>query len=84
MNELKVGDPVLLTLDSPGAVGITEGLKRYKDRRFRISRIVRVIPVNKLPGCRGCYYELEGCVSPKGVPYGITSDWMQKITEVRR
>ena len=84
MNELKVGDPVLLTLDSPGAVGITEGLKRYKDRRFRISKIVRVIPVNKLPGCRGCYYELEGCVSPKGVPYGITSDWMQKITEARR
>ena len=84
MNELKVGDPVLLTLDSLGAVGITEGLKRYKDRRFRISRIVRVIPVNKLPGCRGCYYELEGCVSPKGIPYGITSDWMRKITEVRR
>ena len=84
MRELKVGDPVLLTLNSPGAVGITEGLKRYKDRRFRISRIIRVIPVNKLPGCRGCYYELEGCVSPKGVPYGITSDWMQKITEVRR
>ena len=84
MNELKVGDPVLLTLDSLGAVGITEGLKRYKDRRFRISKIVRVIPVNKLPGCRGCYYELEGCVSPKGVPYGITSDWMRKITEVRR
>lgn len=84
MRELKVGDPVLLTLDSLGAVGITEGLKRYKDRRFRISKIVRVIPVNKLPGCRGCYYELEGCVSPKGIPYGITSDWMQKITEVRR
>ena len=84
MNELKIGDPVLLTLDSPGAVGITAGLKRYKDRRFRISKIVRVIPVNKLTGCRGCYYELEGCVSPKGVPYGITSDWMRKITEVRR
>ena len=63
---------------------LSDEMLRYKDRRFRISKIVRVIPVNKLPGCRGCYYELEGCVSPKGIPYGITSDWVQKITEVRR
>ena len=84
MNELKVGDPVLLTLDSPGAVGITAGLKRYKDRRFRISRIVRVSPDNKLSGCRGYYCELEGCVSDKGIPYGVALDWIRPITEVRK
>lgn len=84
MNELKVGDPVLLTFDSAGDTGITHDMLRYKDRRFRISRIVRVSPDNKLSGCRGYYCELEGCVSDKGIPYGVALDWIRPITEVRR
>lgn len=84
MNELKVGDPVLLTFDSAGDTGITHDMLRYKDRRFRISRIVKVSPDNKLSGCCGYYCELEGCVSPKGIPYGVALDWIRPITEVRR
>lgn len=84
MKELSVGDPVLLTLDSIGPVGITDGLRAYKDRRFRISKIVRIIPHSKTAGCRGVYYELKGCVSDKGVPYGITADWIKPIKELKR
>jgi len=82
MSEFKVGDPVLLTLDSPGDLGITNGLKRYKDRRFRISR-VRTIQGGKAV-TRGTYYELKGCVSEQGVPYGVTEDWFEPIKELKR
>lgn len=78
MSEFKVGDPVLLTLDSPGPVGITEGLKHYQDMRFRISR-VRTIQGGKAV-TRGTYYELKGCVSDKGIPYSFAGDWLQKVT----
>ena len=81
MSEFKVGDPVLLTLDSPGDLGITNGLKRYKDRRFRISRVGTIAPKTGSP-C--IYYELDGCVSEKGVPYSVTEDWIQPIRELKR
>ena len=84
MRILQVGDPVLLTLDSPGDLGITDGLKRYKDRRFRISRVGTIAPKTGSPWYRGIYYELDGCVSEKGVPYAITEDWIQPIRELKR
>ena len=79
MKELKVGDPVLLTLDVPGTVGITAGLRKYQDRRFAISRIKQVVVGAGM--LRGTYYELRGCVSDEGVPYGVTGDWIMPILE---
>lgn len=83
MSEFKVGDPVLLTLDSPGPVRITEGLKHYQDMRFRISRI-KSFPGDGRSQTRGTYYELKGCVSEQGVPYGVTEDWFEPIKELKR
>ena len=83
MRELHVGDPVLLTLDSPGPVGITDGLRAYKDRRFRISRI-KSFAGDGRSQTRGVYYELKGCVSEHGVPYGVTIDWIAPIKELKR
>lgn len=74
---LNVGDLVLLHLDSPGSVGITPGLKKYKGKEFRISRRRDIqgksIYVH--------YYELKGCVSDAGVPFGVTEDWMTLLKE---
>lgn len=83
MSEFKVGDPVLLTLDSLGPVGITDGLRAYKDRRFRISRI-KSFAGDGRSQTRGTYYELKGCVSEQGVPYGVTEDWFEPIKELKR
>ena len=77
MREFEVGDPVLLTLDPPGPVGITEGLLQYQDMRFRISK-------SKSFKGKGSYYELKGCVSDEGIPYAITGDWMRPIRELKR
>ena len=85
MSELKVGDLVLLTLDSPGSLGITYELERFKDRKFRISKIRQVHPGGKTsPWFRGIYYELDGCVSEKGVPFAVTEDWLMPMKELKR
>ena len=85
MSILKVGDPVLLSFNTPGRKeGVTPGLEAYKDRRFRISKIKLVAPGSGSPWYRGIYYELDGCVSDKGVPYSITEDWIEPIRELRR
>ena len=73
MIEYKKGDLVLLTLASPGTVGITTGLMKFKDRKFRISRVRTVR--------HHVYYELNGCVSGEGIPYAVTADWIQLMTE---
>lgn len=83
MTEYKIGDPVLLTLDSPGPVGITDGLKRYQDMRFRISRI-KSFAGNGGTNTRGTYYELKGCVSDEGIPYAVTEDWIRPIKELKK
>lgn len=84
MKEYNIGDLVLLTLDSPGEVGITKGLADYKERKFRISKVKTIIPKNKSAGSRATYYELKGCVSEAGIPYAITQDWIQPMRELKR
>ena len=73
MKELELGNLVLLTLDSPGKVGVTQGMLKYRGWKFRISRIKKL----KL----GTYYELGGCESKYGVPYTITRDWVRPMVE---
>ena len=73
MREYKTGDLVLLTLSSPGTVGITRGLLEYKDRKFRVSKVKTL--GNQI------YYELKGLTSKYGVPYAVTGDWIQLMRE---
>ena len=83
MKEFNIGDLVLLTLDSTGTVGITDGLREYKDRKFRISRI-KSVPSGTQSGALSTYYELKGCASDMGVPYAVTADWMVPMKELKR
>lgn len=75
----KVGDYVKLTLDSPGYVGIVKELERLKGRTFRISK-AKLSPT-KATNFK-VMYELDGCTSKMGVPFTITSDWLQPAAEV--
>ena len=72
------GDFVVLTLDIPGKVGITEGLKRYRGKVFRISKVISA-PAAARASTHPEYYELEGVVSEKGKPYGVTGDWIRRV-----
>ena len=83
MREFEVGDLVLLTLDSPGPLGITDRLWEYKDRIFRISK-VKSFPGDGRSDTRGTYYELKGLESDAGVPYAITPDWIRPMRELKR
>ena len=82
MSKIKVGDFVVVTFDAPGDVGITDGLRHYQDRIFRISRAKTFQGSNVTT--RGTYYELKGCVSDKGIPYAVTMDWIRPIREPKR
>jgi len=74
--DYRLGDEVLLIVD-PASVAYVEGLKKYNERRFKISKIVYA---GDRPGAtmhRGViYFELDRCVSELGVPYGILKEWV--------
>ena len=82
MRDYKVGELVVLTLDSPGSVGITDGLKRHQGKVFRIKKAVG-LKVSR-NGWYESYYELAGCVSKYGKPYAITGDWLKPIRDTKR
>ena len=82
MFELKVGTLVLLTFESGGFIGITPGLLKYKDRKFRIEKVRHVKGQTKT-NC-GTYYELKGCETDCGIPYAIMPSWIQPIRELKR
>lgn len=75
------GDRVLLTLRTPGPLGITEGMWKYQDKEFTISRIKSITPDGKHRGGIETYYELDGFVSDKGRPYAVTYDMFRLIME---
>lgn len=78
---IKEGDRVLLTLRTPGPLGITEGMWKYQDKEFIVSRIKTITPDGKHRGGVETYYELDGCVSDKGMPYAVTYDMFRLIME---
>lgn len=82
MREFKAGELVLLTLDSAGPVGITEGLKQHQGKVFRIKKTIGLKISDK--GWYESYYELAGCVSKHGKPYAITGDWLKPIRDTKR
>jgi len=72
-----VGDAVMLLFGPPQmSVGVTPELRRLEERVFYVSK-VRTKHNYTL-------YELEGCISKKGVPFTITADWMAPYHEVAR
>lgn len=76
MREFHTGQLVVLTLDSPGPVGITDEMRQYKGEIHKVSK-VRYSPTRMT---RLAYtYELDGCVSSKGVPFTFTSDWIRRV-----
>lgn len=81
MIRIRVGDKVLLTLRTPGPVGITSGMWRYQDKEFIVSRIKSIVPDGKHRGGIETYYELDGCVSDKGLPYAVTYDMFRLMEE---
>lgn len=82
MFEFKVGDLVLLTFESGGFVGMTQGLLKYKGRKFRIKSVHHVQGQSKT-NC-GIYYELKGCVTEYGIPYAIMPYWIRPMKELKR
>ena len=76
MSKIKVGDHVLVTFNAPGDVGITDEMKQFKGGIYKVSK-VRYSPTRMT---RFAYtYELQGCVSSKGVPFTFTSDWIRRV-----
>ena len=76
MREFNVGDLVAVTFDAPGDVGITDEMIQFKGRIYKVSK-VRCSPTRMT---RYAYtYQLDGCVSSKGVPFTFTSDWIRRV-----
>lgn len=74
--ELMPGDEVMLIPD-PRSVGYVNGLAKWDGCRFKISRVRYGQRVTTKSARQGAiYYELKGCVSAKGVPYGILREWI--------
>lgn len=79
MKDIKKGDLVAVTFDAPGDVGITDEMKQFEGGIYKVSK-VRYSPTRMT---RFAYtYELDGCVSSKGVPFTFTRDWIAPIREV--
>ena len=55
-------------------------VRKHNEEIFRISRVHRVKP-QKRTGQRMVYYELDGLVSKKGIPYAIPEDWLYDIDQ---
>lgn len=73
--EFTPGDEVMLILD-PAALGVVEGLKRFDCKRMKVSRALYARDKSYKAMQGAIYYELEGCTSELGVPYGILREWM--------
>ena len=82
VRELSIGDRVQLCLPLNWLAYMPQGLIEYDGCVFEISRIVLVGHGRNTPGSlKGSYYELDGCVSEKGVPYGVIKAWLIPVRE---
>lgn len=62
-----------------GVQGYVPGdVRKHNEEIFRISRVHRV-KRQKNTVQRLVYYELDGLVSKKGIPYAIPKDWLYDI-----
>ena len=76
MSNIKVGDVVRVTYDASGDVGITDEMRQYKGNTYKGTK-VKYSPTRMT---RLAYtYELDGCVSSKGVPFTFTGDWIRRV-----
>ena len=73
----EVGDQVMLMFGPLCArLGVTPELSKMEERVFTISKVKFVHNFT--------IYELDGCVSKKGMPFTISRDWMIPYREARR
>lgn len=56
----------------PKAESTAVSIRKFEDHVFTVSK-VKWFKTTR-------YYELQGCVSEKGVPYSFAGDWLQKVT----
>lgn len=73
--DYQVGQKVLLILPEGERSTMPEGLKKWHEVSFRISKVCKRRNGNHLE----TYYELRGCKSQEGVPYSIDPDWLYDI-----
>lgn len=79
--EIKPGDKVYLMLN-PTTVGCVEGLQKWNRQEFRVSKVVYASDRNWAGSAKGAvYFELDGCVSDRGVPYGVLREWIIPLWE---
>ena len=82
VRELNIGDTVQIQIPAGWISYMPPGLIAFDGCEFQIRRIVLVGHGRKTPGSlKGSYYELDGCVSEKGVPYGIVKEWLRPVRE---
>lgn len=74
--DYQVGHKVLLVLPEGERSTMPEGLKKWHEVSFRISRVAKVPSGNHFE----TYYELRGCKSQEGVPYAISPDWLYDVS----
>lgn len=80
MKEYKPMKNVLLSLAR--AQNIPDGLRKYDQMIFKVSKVTRLRARNNQP-IYWTYYELKGCESEKGVPYAIPTDWLYDAESCR-
>ena len=75
--EYKLLHKVMLVVT--GVQGYVPGdVRKHNEEIFRISGVHRVKPHKRTGQCM-VYYELDGLVSKKGIPYAIPDDWLYDI-----
>ena len=72
MKYLNVGDMVEVRIPDKDAAD-NPMIKQYHGMRLRITRR-QPVGCSLLP-----YYELEGAVSPMGVPYTFAKEWIREV-----
>ena len=77
VSRFKLKDEVIIALD-PSDFAVTMGMLEYNGVEATISKICKATGSNRVYQPYG--YELEGIVSPMGVPYTFTKDMLIPVT----
>lgn len=78
-----IGDIVALRFNECMKQGVTEEMEKHNGKAYAVSKIKSIVPAGKSSGGMTTYYELDGFVSEKGVPYAVTIDMLQPVRGVK-
>jgi len=77
MNKFKVGEKVYLMIPDSEMTENCLDLKTYHGKAFKVKKAKTLYGGEKFNNAR-TYYELEGVISKKGIPYSVASEWLFK------